>query len=84
MRRNNNVVFRGLVLVCFYLLFSVSTITLGAIPSTASVSFTMSKAATRKHKGLLLNHVSKRRVPNGPDPIHNRKVTNTRQPPERA
>ncbi|KAI3726069.1 hypothetical protein L1987_65866 [Smallanthus sonchifolius] len=56
---------------------------LGAIPPTASTSFSMSKGATRKHKGLVLNYVSKRRVPNGPDPIHNRKVTNTRQPPER-
>ncbi|GMN42411.1 hypothetical protein TIFTF001_011607 [Ficus carica] len=27
------------------------------------------------------NYVSKRRVPNGPDPIHNRKAVKTRQPP---
>ncbi|XP_047310608.1 CLAVATA3/ESR (CLE)-related protein 25 [Impatiens glandulifera] len=27
--------------------------------------------------------VSKRRVPNGPDPIHNRKARNTREPPGR-
>ncbi|KAG6602472.1 CLAVATA3/ESR (CLE)-related protein 25, partial [Cucurbita argyrosperma subsp. sororia] len=28
--------------------------------------------------------VSKRRVPNGPDPIHNRRVENSKQPPVRA
>ncbi|KAJ6866686.1 CLAVATA3/ESR (CLE)-related protein 25 [Populus alba x Populus x berolinensis] len=27
------------------------------------------------------NYVSKRRVPNGPDPIHNRKTVQSRQPP---
>ncbi|CAN6574869.1 unnamed protein product [Malus baccata var. baccata] len=29
-------------------------------------------------------YVSKRRVPNGPDPIHNRRAVKTRQPPTRA
>ncbi|KAL3833193.1 hypothetical protein ACJIZ3_007929 [Penstemon smallii] len=29
---------------------------------------------------LNLNFVSKRRVPNGPDPIHNRKAGNTKLP----
>ncbi|KAH7532578.1 hypothetical protein FEM48_Zijuj04G0035500 [Ziziphus jujuba var. spinosa] len=31
-----------------------------------------------------LIYVSKRRVPNGPDPIHNRRAVKTRQPPGRA
>ncbi|KAJ6370046.1 hypothetical protein OIU76_028336 [Salix suchowensis] len=31
-----------------------------------------------------LNYVSKRRVPNGPDPIHNRKTVQSRQPPGRS
>ncbi|KAK4603909.1 hypothetical protein RGQ29_012425 [Quercus rubra] len=31
-----------------------------------------------------LNYVSKRRVPNGPDPIHNRRAVKTGQPPGRA
>lgn len=31
-----------------------------------------------------LHSVSKRRVPNGPDPIHNRKARNSREPPTRA
>ncbi|KAK1432831.1 hypothetical protein QVD17_09733 [Tagetes erecta] len=66
-------------------LLQVHDKTLGAITPTASVGFSMSKErATRRNKELVLNYVSKRRVPNGPDPIHNRKVTNTRQPPERA
>ncbi|CBI32060.3 hypothetical protein AAG906_035065 [Vitis piasezkii] len=30
---------------------------------------------------LDLNYMSKRRVPNGPDPIHNRRAGNSRQPP---
>ncbi|XWS30305.1 hypothetical protein CRYUN_Cryun24cG0105800 [Craigia yunnanensis] len=36
------------------------------------------------HQDFLLNYVSKRRVPNGPDPIHNRRAANSRQPPGRA
>ncbi|KAI5679120.1 hypothetical protein M9H77_10070 [Catharanthus roseus] len=32
----------------------------------------------------LINFVSKRRVPNGPDPIHNRRAGNSNQPPGRA
>ncbi|PON59430.1 CLAVATA3/ESR (CLE)-related protein [Parasponia andersonii] len=31
-----------------------------------------------------LIYVSKRRVPNGPDPIHNRRAVKTRQPPGRT
>lgn len=66
-------VFGAVILVCFILLFGFSAITQGAVTSTASVGFSMSKeTATRRHKGLVLNYVSKRRVPNGPDPIHNR------------
>ncbi|KAG9151979.1 hypothetical protein Leryth_002253 [Lithospermum erythrorhizon] len=33
---------------------------------------------------LALNFISKRRVPNGPDPIHNRRAGNSHQPPGRA
>ncbi|KAL3813331.1 hypothetical protein ACJIZ3_014599 [Penstemon smallii] len=32
-------------------------------------------------KYLNLNFVSKRRVPHGPDPIHNRRTENTKLPP---
>ncbi|KAI3452788.1 hypothetical protein Pfo_009451 [Paulownia fortunei] len=31
-----------------------------------------------------LNYTSKRRIPNGPDPIHNRRAGNSRQPPGQA
>ncbi|OWM76005.1 CLAVATA3/ESR (CLE)-related protein 25-like [Punica granatum] len=31
-----------------------------------------------------VNYMSKRRVPNGPDPIHNRRAGNSKQPPGRA
>ncbi|XP_041009970.1 uncharacterized protein LOC121254074 [Juglans microcarpa x Juglans regia] len=33
---------------------------------------------------LDLNYMSKRRVPNGPDPIHNRRTGNSGRPPGRA
>ncbi|KAG9450315.1 hypothetical protein H6P81_010280 [Aristolochia fimbriata] len=36
------------------------------------------------HPDLDLNYMSKRRVPNGPDPIHNRRAGKSRQPPGRA
>ncbi|XVF16514.1 hypothetical protein REPUB_Repub10bG0037800 [Reevesia pubescens] len=36
------------------------------------------------HQDFHLNYVSKRRVPNGPDPIHNRGAAKSRQPPGRA
>lgn len=33
------------------------------------------------HRDSNLHYVSKRRVPNGPDPIHNRRAQRSRQPP---
>ncbi|XP_021293216.1 CLAVATA3/ESR (CLE)-related protein 25 [Herrania umbratica] len=36
------------------------------------------------HPQLDLNYMSKRRVPNGPDPIHNRRTGNSRRPPGQA
>ncbi|XP_062106739.1 CLAVATA3/ESR (CLE)-related protein 25 [Humulus lupulus] len=39
---------------------------------------------TSLHWDTNLIYVSKRRVPNGPDPIHNRRVVTTRQPPGRV
>ncbi|XP_077226835.1 CLAVATA3/ESR (CLE)-related protein 25-like [Tasmannia lanceolata] len=36
------------------------------------------------HPELDPNYMNKRRVPNGPDPIHNRRAGNSRQPPGRA
>ncbi|XP_028778641.1 CLAVATA3/ESR (CLE)-related protein 25 [Neltuma alba] len=42
----------------------------------------MERHALHPKSGLI--YVSKRRVPNGPDPIHNRRAVNSRQPPTRA
>ncbi|XP_042501355.1 CLAVATA3/ESR (CLE)-related protein 25-like [Macadamia integrifolia] len=36
------------------------------------------------HTDVDINYMSKRRVPNGPDPIHNRRAGNSKQPPGRA
>ncbi|KAI3665910.1 hypothetical protein L6452_44545 [Arctium lappa] len=84
MERNNRVVFRAVLLVgfCWFLLFAVSTTIQAtlAVPSTASFGGFKAK----KKEGSVLSYVSKRRVPNGPDPIHNRRTRNTRQPPDRA
>lgn len=33
---------------------------------------------------LDLNYMSKRRIPNGPDPIHNRRAGNSKRPPGQA
>ena len=76
MGENSRVVFGGILLVgfCFFLLFGVSTITRVPIPPTARVGVSDSRGATRRHEGMVVNYASKRRVPNGPDPIHNRYV----------
>ncbi|OIW10519.1 hypothetical protein TanjilG_15891 [Lupinus angustifolius] len=37
-----------------------------------------------KNEELDFDNMSKRRVPNGPDPIHNRKAGNSGQPPGKA
>ncbi|KAK4750538.1 hypothetical protein SAY87_004020 [Trapa incisa] len=56
-------------------------------PSTQLLNHRLNLVARLKRhsKGsawnLGLNYVSKRRVPNGPDPIHNRKAVKYRQPP---
>ncbi|XP_061360817.1 CLAVATA3/ESR (CLE)-related protein 25-like [Gastrolobium bilobum] len=36
------------------------------------------------HAELDFNYMSKRRVPNGPDPIHNRRAGNSGRPPGQA
>ncbi|KAB2042117.1 hypothetical protein ERO13_D02G167800v2 [Gossypium hirsutum] len=40
--------------------------------------------STLVHQRLDLNYISRRRVPNGPDPIHNRRAGNSRRPPRQA
>ncbi|CAA3010442.1 CLAVATA3 ESR (CLE)-related 25 [Olea europaea subsp. europaea] len=47
----------------------------------------MQMIGTGNHKVLAkfdLNYTNKRRVPNGSDPIHNRKAGNSHQPPGQA
>lgn len=55
------------------------------VPSAGRFEDLKSIGKQRKH-GVLhynLNFVSKRRVPNGPDPIHNRRAGKSTQPPDR-
>ncbi|KAK9272714.1 hypothetical protein L1049_003091 [Liquidambar formosana] len=63
-----------------------TTATITTIPST--LNFKHLKLIGRErhsaHKDLDLNYVSKRRVPNGPDPIHNRRSRPFRVPPGRV
>ncbi|KAE8667567.1 Detected protein of unknown function [Hibiscus syriacus] len=42
------------------------------------------KGKLNYHQDFHFNYVSKRRVPNGPDPIHNRRASKSRQPPGRT
>ncbi|XP_071694666.1 CLAVATA3/ESR (CLE)-related protein 25 [Rutidosis leptorrhynchoides] len=90
MERNGRVVLRAVFLIgfCWFLLYAVSTTLQTSLDtaSTTSSRIIRSKGAS-KHTGLV--YVSKRRVPNGPDPIHNRwyvtrRTRNTGQPPDRA
>ncbi|KAK1438861.1 hypothetical protein QVD17_04673 [Tagetes erecta] len=76
---NGRVVF--LVGFCWFLLFATTMHARLMVPSTASFG---SRFKSRGKTRPVLNYVSKRRVPNGPDPIHNRRTRSTRQPPNRA
>ncbi|KAK9277405.1 hypothetical protein L1049_006948 [Liquidambar formosana] len=80
---------------CMWLLL-VGIVTHGGMGTTATTTVTAQSMANFKHMevvgkdtlfvhpGLDLNYMSKRRVPNGPDPIHNRRAGNSRQPPGQA
>ncbi|MED6192038.1 hypothetical protein PIB30_006538 [Stylosanthes scabra] len=46
------------------------------------VSMNMMKSRRNSKSGMII--VSKRRVPNGPDPIHNRRAVKYKQPPTQA
>ncbi|XP_010255670.1 PREDICTED: CLAVATA3/ESR (CLE)-related protein 25-like [Nelumbo nucifera] len=90
--------FRAFLFVCFLVILlvemlasrgfiTITTTTKIATPSTASskqfeVMIGRDKPAV--HPDLDPNYMSKRRVPNGPDPIHNRRAGKSRQPPGRA
>ncbi|KAI3452359.1 hypothetical protein Pfo_009024 [Paulownia fortunei] len=53
------------------------------IPSTRSVELLKPTGSEEPglHQDSDLNYVSKRRVPNGPDPIHNRRTGTSKLPP---
>ncbi|XP_058192957.1 CLAVATA3/ESR (CLE)-related protein 25-like [Rhododendron vialii] len=58
---------------------------------TAGGTSTTTMVKTRPDQGSFkrvnqkdLNHVSKRRIPNGPDPIHNRRAGNSGAPPNQV
>ncbi|OMO57260.1 hypothetical protein CCACVL1_25875 [Corchorus capsularis] len=50
----------------------------------SSSSSSSSSSPSVVHPQLDLNYMSKRRVPNGPDPIHNRRAGNSKRPPGQA
>ncbi|KAM6549932.1 hypothetical protein CsatB_021608 [Cannabis sativa] len=68
---------------------AIKTVSIGSVTSSSSTD-EMLKHWKWNGRGSSLRwdsnliYVSKRRVPNGPDPIHNRRVVTTRQPPGRA
>ncbi|KAL4581671.1 hypothetical protein LXL04_006197 [Taraxacum kok-saghyz] len=73
--------FGGVLLLvgfCCFLLIEVSTVTPESELELVIPGVSVSKEA------VVFNYVSKRRVPNGPDPIHNRKIGIARETPERA
>ncbi|KAG6398277.1 hypothetical protein SASPL_139732 [Salvia splendens] len=64
--------------VCFLCFLLLLVVSLSHFSFRTIISIPMQ---TPKKTSLHLNFVSKRRVPNGPDPIHNRRVGTTRLPP---
>ncbi|KAI4328336.1 hypothetical protein L6164_020695 [Bauhinia variegata] len=87
--------FRALVLVGLFCLVAVGSF--GGGTRGATTLSTNWSAERLKHEGdvlggekpvdhaeLDINYMSKRRVPNGPDPIHNRRAGNSGRPPGRA
>ncbi|KAG6654407.1 hypothetical protein I3843_05G132300 [Carya illinoinensis] len=90
------VLFGALALVVVIFLFTVSSQQQGGrteiAPTLASDSgrnpklhaYVMGRGNFVDHPELNLNYMSKRRVPNGPDPIHNRRTGNSGRPPGRA
>ncbi|CAH8385002.1 unnamed protein product [Eruca vesicaria subsp. sativa] len=65
----------GVVIIVFVLVGILAN-SAPSVPSTENV-----KTVQFSGKDVNLFHVSKRKVPNGPDPIHNRKAETSRQPP---
>ncbi|XP_057528864.1 uncharacterized protein LOC130807610 isoform X2 [Amaranthus tricolor] len=47
-------------------------------------SVTIGRGKVIAHSEVDFNYMSKRKVPSGPDPIHNRRARNSRRPPGEA
>ncbi|KDO72414.1 hypothetical protein CISIN_1g034498mg [Citrus sinensis] len=81
------VIFLGVIWLLFAgILANHATKTTVTVPPT-EISKHWKLIAREKHhahQDMDLNYVSKRRVPNGPDPIHNRRASKSRQPPGRV
>ncbi|KAG6396005.1 hypothetical protein SASPL_142139 [Salvia splendens] len=65
--------------VCFLCFLLLLVVSLSHFSFRTIITIPMQ--TPKKTSSLHLNFVSKRRVPNGPDPIHNRRVGTTRLPP---
>ncbi|GMP94273.1 hypothetical protein CsSME_00043785 [Camellia sinensis var. sinensis] len=84
--------FGALALAGFFWLLLVGILETGGTDATTRLN--LQKAGSLKHMEMLegrekekpvdLNYMSKRRIPNGPDPIHNRRAGNSRRPPGQA
>ncbi|KAF8399373.1 hypothetical protein HHK36_015238 [Tetracentron sinense] len=85
--------FGALAFMSFIWLLSVAILASGG---TKTITVTASSTGNFKplevlgrerpvvHRDLDINYNSKRKVPNGPDPIHNRRAGKSRRPPGRA
>uniref|UniRef100_A0A1J3JWB9 CLAVATA3/ESR (CLE)-related protein 25 n=1 Tax=Noccaea caerulescens TaxID=107243 RepID=A0A1J3JWB9_NOCCA len=62
--------------IIVFLLVGILANSAQGVPSTEKV-----KSLRFSSNDVYLFHVSKRKVPNGPDPIHNRKAETSRLPP---
>ncbi|KAM0987341.1 hypothetical protein ACFX13_011681 [Malus domestica] len=76
---------RTLAVVGFICLLLVGTLETQGGTSTAASKHTDAVGRGKLvHPDLNFNYMSKRRVPNGPDPIHNRRAGNSGRPPGQA
>lgn len=81
-RRAFKALFGALALVVFIWLVFAGVLDAGGMNTTTTTTVKLRPEGSFKPIDRTnLNYMSKRRVPNGPDPIHNRKAGNSGQPP---
>ncbi|CAO2829095.1 unnamed protein product [Amaranthus hypochondriacus] len=56
----------------------------GLLANGDQIAPTIGRGKIIPHSKVDMYYMSKRKVPNGPDPIHNRRAGNSRQPPGQA